>query len=371
MRPAVVLMLLTVGFVSAQPSFDVRSEFRRRIDAGQYLGPDGAEALLPLFQDPLQAADARSDLRIVLYQAGDEAIQQYLRGDTAAAPDRDTFLRCAEHFSIAISLGAPEEYRDKQYFCEARLALFDGDHAQALACFKRIKGDTLPRWALANGRGLAYLLGGKIPEAETEFRQALQANRSWAYPVNNLALALSAVGRYDDAIDILKAALNSDEFRDYVPYLHHNLGYIYASLNRTAEAEAEFRAASVLKQLWQPLNALGGIRYRQDKYNEASQLFANALELMQPDDPQRYVVLRNYATTLSRLRSGTSQAAIAWREALALRPDDPVALYGAFEANKRLRHYSEARENLERLVHLHPSEEFSRELRHLPTSNQK
>ncbi len=83
-----------------------------------------------------------------------------------------------------------------------------------------------------------YLWG----EPERFYRYTIQYTDS-ARLRNNLGMTLASKGKWEEAIDAYSQAVAQS---DAYPQTHHNLGNLYRKLNRTQEAEVEYRAALTL-----------------------------------------------------------------------------------------------------------------------------
>ncbi|MCX9081032.1 MAG: tetratricopeptide repeat protein [Candidatus Methanoperedens sp.] len=198
---------------------------------------------------------------------------------------------------------------------------------------------------------------------------------------NNLGLAYDKIGRYDEAIDELHAALRLDS--DYIE-VHNNLAVTYHKMGMTVEAEKELKEAirqnpgyleahcnlgniySTQGRLEEALfeinealginpdhagahNNLGNIYVLQKKNPEAINEFREALRI----DP-------NYASPHTNignlfLESGMYEGAIKeFKEALDLDPLFPEAHYGTGLAHYELKNYEKASQAFIKAVNTSP-----------------
>ncbi|NNN06922.1 MAG: tetratricopeptide repeat protein [Elusimicrobia bacterium] len=133
---------------------------------------------------------------------------------------------------------------------------------------------------------------------------------------NNLAAALASQGRWEEAIEHLRAAIALD---DEYPQAHHNLGKAYDALNRETEAAAEFRRAIQMNpNLLPPRICLGWLELRQGRPEQAERIFNDALRL-RPYAPSAWLGLARI-----RLQRGDRAGAIEeLRSGRRWTPDDP------------------------------------------------
>ena len=88
--------------------------------------------------------------------------------------------------------------------------------------------------------GLAHHRAGRLAQAETAYRRALELSPGYAEALTNLGCLLRAQGRLDEAIDIHRDALRR---RPDSAEVNNNLGVALKDANRLAEAVAAFRRA--------------------------------------------------------------------------------------------------------------------------------
>lgn len=167
--------------------------------------------------------------------------------------------------------------------------------------------------------GLLLLAQKRWNDARAEFEWVIKHDPQNAESYFNLARAsysqketLRAIREYRTALDLRKG--------DY-PEAELNLGLVYASQDKYADAEAAYRRALRLRPAYpEAWYNLGVNLLRQKKLDDARSAFETALR----HDPRYEQAWFNLGLVHTRARR--SQAAIdAYRAALAIRPDYPKA----------------------------------------------
>ena len=152
----------------------------------------------------------------------------------------------------------------------------------------------------------------------TLFTHALRVTRSSPVAEDNLAVALSNLGKLDEAIIHHRRALGIEpEWAD----AHFNLGSTYLKAGRSDKAIPEFRAAlRVNPRHAQALNNLGAALLVTGHPDEAAACMSEAVRV-QPDYYRAYM---NLATAFSDL-GRWDDALAALRKAVSLDPSSPDA----------------------------------------------
>ena len=195
--------------------------------------------------------------------------------------------------------------------------------------------------------GTELLNTGHPREALEQFETILRTNTEYAFTRANVAVALSALGRTDEAIAAFRRALAD---RDD-PLVRHNLGLALVKQGRYDEAIAEYRAGLRLDPDHFPtLVELGAALGVEGQYAEAESVLRRALE-MRPAEPR---IRRLLAVALTR--EGLVEEAI--REYTVLLRSDPndldalnnIAWIRATHAEPRHRDGAQAVQLAERAV---------------------
>jgi len=207
-----------------------------------------------------------------------------------------------------------------------------------------------------NNIAVALQAEGRADEAVAHYQRAAQLRPDYAPAMNNLGSALRAAGRVDEAVATYERALaNHADFPD----AHYNLANALTDAGRGSEAIKHFEIAlAAMPDSADVHNNLGIALVAQGRADEAIAQFREAVR----DDPQSAKAHRNLGDSLLA-RGAVEDGLREMRAALALAPDDgsihydlgsalleqgraDEALNELAEAVDRLPHYAEARNNL-------------------------
>ena len=173
---------------------------------------------------------------------------------------------------------------------------------------------------LHSNLGLAFLKMGKIDEALTELETAVKLGGD-AMAYNNLALAVSAKGDYDAALEYYRRAI-SLEPKNAESY--YNLANLYMILNKPEKAVEEYKKAIQINPRYS--KAYGNLAValaRLNRHTEALENFTKVVDL----EPNSTDANFNLATAL--MGAGQfDKAAEHYRKVLALDPNDTEARKG-------------------------------------------
>ncbi|MCZ7356791.1 MAG: tetratricopeptide repeat protein [Candidatus Methanoperedens sp.] len=198
-----------------------------------------------------------------------------------------------------------------------------------------------------NNLGIAYDMIGRYEDAINELKAALRLNPDYIEVHNNLAVTYDKMGKADDAIRELLEALGLNP--GYTE-AHSNLGNIYARSGRYDEALVEIREALRIDPGYAPAhNNLGNIYAAQKRNNEAITEFNEALKI----NPE-YVLARNNLGNIYSESGMYEEAIKEFQEALRIDPGIPEAHHGMASAYYNLGSYDRASRAWINAVYLDP-----------------
>jgi tetratricopeptide (TPR) repeat protein len=90
--------------------------------------------------------------------------------------------------------------------------------------------------SIYNNLGVSYSMSGRFPEAVEAFKMALQHNFAHAKVYNNLGLALANSERYEEALEAFKKGVEE-------PLAYNNMGSIYLQAGLYDDAIRCFQTA--------------------------------------------------------------------------------------------------------------------------------
>lgn len=137
-----------------------------------------------------------------------------------------------------------------------------------------------------NNLGIAYTEMGRFDEAIQQYLTALVLQPEYANAHNNLGLAYHKKGLFDKAMQAYQLSLG---LAPNDPDTHYNLGIIYVDQGRFNEAIMHFRAAIELKPNYSDVHInLGIVYYKQGRFEEAINEYKAAEKLKQNDSDTHY-----------------------------------------------------------------------------------
>ncbi len=166
------------------------------------------------------------------------------------------------------------------------LSVLTWQRARVYESPKTLWQDTLARnpdaWVAHNNLAIALAAEGRVEEAIEHYREAIRIHPRFAEAHNNLAHALLAQGRLEEACMRLEAAVRIDG--DFA-VAHYNLGNVLRRLGRPDEGLAHYDRALEIDPDYQKVhNNYGAELITQGRLDEAIVHLQRALEL-DPDDP--------------------------------------------------------------------------------------
>ena len=161
---------------------------------------------------------------------------------------------------------------------------------------------------------IQYHRGGRLSEAESLYRQILQADSNHADALHMLGVLAHQTGRQQLAMDMMSLAIAQN---GQVPAFHNNLGNAYAAAGRWQDAETSYRRALDRKRDYAEAHYnLGGALRARGRLDEAVTSYNQALAL-RPNHAETYL---NLSTTL-QAQGKLEDAAEACRRAISSKPD--------------------------------------------------
>jgi Flp pilus assembly protein TadD len=164
-------------------------------------------------------------------------------------------------------------------------------------------------------------------------------------------LALTQLGRYDEALVTLEKVVSSHFSFLHIMQSRMVLGYIYAVTGRHRLAEFEFsKVCDLGLQSSQALAALGYALYAQKKVPESVETLKKALEI----DPKNANALNSLGFIYAEERMDTPQAIALCRQAVELAPRNAAYLDSLGWALFRQGNLIDARANFRKALDLAP-----------------
>jgi len=202
-------------------------------------------------------------------------------------------------------------------------------------------------WMAYNNLGIKRRQAGRLDEAITHYKKALEINPRYAEAHFNLGNAFVHVGQPKEAAAQYNQAL---QLHPRYPAAHANLGAALLEMGRVDEAVAHLREAIAID----PRNAaargqLGGALARLGRVEEAIVEFQSVLQL----EPGSAVAENNLGNIL--LQSGRLEEAMSHlRQAVQIEETNPEAHYNLGNVFLRLQRHEEAVTSYSRAVELRP-----------------
>ncbi|MEX0851775.1 MAG: tetratricopeptide repeat protein [Bauldia sp.] len=256
-----------------------------------FLNPDGQLATMAI-GDIFQAAE-RCDMAIPVFQTVPQGVPVRRNADlqignclvTLEKPEEaiQHIKRVAEadpsDVEAAIELG--NVYRSESRFVEASEAYGGGVAALAHA----VEAD----WRIFYFRGVSYERSKRWPEAEADFKRALELNPDQPQVLNYLGYSWVDMGLHlDEALEMIKKAV---ELRPNDGYIVDSLGWAYYRLGRLDEAATELERAVELRPDDPTINDhLGDTYWKVGRKREALFQWAHARDL-EPEKDQLPIIL--------------------------------------------------------------------------------
>jgi len=189
---------------------------------------------------------------------------------------------------------------------------------------------------------------GKLKEAETSTRKAIEINPDYEKAHLNLGIILKQLGKLSEAETSTRKAIEINP--DYEK-AHLNLGEILKDLGKLEEAETSTRKAIQLNPKFADAHSnLGIILEQLGKLSEAELSYRKAIEI-NPDFAEAHYNLGNLLKELGKL----SEAELSYRKAIEINPDFAEAHYNLGNLLKELGKLSEAELSCRKAIELDPN----------------
>jgi Flp pilus assembly protein TadD len=172
-------------------------------------------------------------------------------------------------------------------------------------------------------RGVRLYHSHRPEQALQEFRQIASESGSTPELDYYTGLALTHLGKYDEALLCLEKVVDSHFSFLHVVQARMVLGYIYSVTGRHKLAEFEFvKVCDLGLQSSQALAALGFVLYAQKKVSEAVDTLKKSLEL----DPKNANALNSLGFILAEENLDPARAVSVCRQAVEASPRNPAYL---------------------------------------------
>jgi tetratricopeptide (TPR) repeat protein len=192
--------------------------------------------------------------------------------------------------------------------------------AVAVLCNWPLLSTTLMRAVTESNLAVALQADGRIDDAVTHYERAVALQPDYAPAYNNLGTALRAKGRLPDAVAAYERALS---LRAEYPEAHYNLANVLTDEGRTKEAAQHFRVAlQAMPGSADVHNNLGIALADEGKRDDAITEFRAAVAA----DPASAKSHRNLADALSSV-GRNDEALLEFRRAAQLAPADGAMRY--------------------------------------------
>jgi tetratricopeptide (TPR) repeat protein len=232
-----------------------------------------------------------------------------------------------------------------------------GDASGAIADLKTAielgKQEKQPKESIAWAQwqlGAEYYATGKLAEAESEYVQALDTYPKYYRSLAGLAQVRVAQGRYPEAIQLYREAINAVPMPEYIAAL----GDVYAKIGNPKEARKQYELVEYIGQL----SALNKALYNRELayfYADHGIKLQQGLELAQRELDSRRDIYAYDVLAWSLYKNGKfEEAREAVSQALKLGTQDAKLHYHAGMIYQRVGEKEKAQEHLGRALSINP-----------------
>ena len=198
-----------------------------------------------------------------------------------------------------------------------------------------------------NNFGVALSEAGRVDDAISHYKKAIQLDRHYADPLSNIAVGYSLKGEIDQAIAALKGAINI--FPNY-PEAYNNLGTLLLSKKNYEDAEKSLNFAIDLRPYYgKAFYNLGRLYLEQKDEEKAWQFFKKATE-GDLDTAEGFFTLGQMSIRLKKY----GEAAKAFEKILQRGVSNPQILFGLANSYFMINQIDKAQYLYSNLVKDHP-----------------
>jgi tetratricopeptide (TPR) repeat protein len=200
--------------------------------------------------------------------------------------------------------------------------------------------------------GHLYFNTGKLNEAETQYRLALEAHPEYVPAMAGLARARAARGEYDEAIKLYSAAVNRMPLPEYAIAL----GDVYEAAGRPAEARQQFDLVRAMERLYLANGVDTDLEMALFAADHAdSQSIGEAVSRARRALEKRPTIYAASVLAWALYQSGQfAEAYDLSKQALRLGTQDALLLFHAGMIADKAGHPDEARTYLEQALSINP-----------------
>jgi predicted O-linked N-acetylglucosamine transferase (SPINDLY family) len=196
-------------------------------------------------------------------------------------------------------------------------------------------------------QALALHQAGRLPEAETLYRQILFSEPNHPEALHYLGLLVHQMGRSELGVELISKAISS---RPAYVEAHFNLGKVFKTQGKLEEAAVCYRRALTLKPDYAEAHFnLGIALFEQNRADEAIASYRQGL-ILKPD----YAETHNNLGVALHDQGRLAEAAACYRRALALKPDFGQVHYNLGITLKDLGELDRAAESFRKVLEVMP-----------------
>jgi tetratricopeptide (TPR) repeat protein len=223
-------------------------------------------------------------------------------------------------FLLASMLCAQTQSAD-QVLNQANLLYNNGRYAQAILLYRKAEERGANPIATSFNTANSLFQLNKLPEAVAAYRKAVNFSESeFAPALANLAAVLYRIGEYAESIAVYRRALNLDQSNASAWV------YLAEAYQKTGDNVGALQALEKARQI----DSLDfSLVYQQSEMHIAMEEFEAATNLVREGyvkNPEETDFLI-YLGDIYRLNKNFSESVAAYREAIAIKPDDKELLY--------------------------------------------